>query len=103
MLDGDGVPLPDGCAPGVTHLGSKRDSYRTTRGELTLAEYNRAARAVALPQMAPEFRHLNDTWVKWNPEDERTAALYRREQATSRVLRERGHGLDAATIEELRG
>jgi hypothetical protein len=102
VLDSDGVSLPDGCAPGVTHLGGKLDSYRTTRGELTLAGYNAAACDFSPAAMEPGMRCLNDTWVKWNPGDPRTDALYRAEQEGSRLLAGKGHGLDAAAIEALR-
>ena len=102
VLDGDGVSLPDGIAPGVTHLGDKRDCYRTTQGELTLAEYNLRARDFSSAQIEPRMNRISDAWIKWNPGDPRADEIYRLEQSNSRILKNRGVGLDAAAIEKIR-
>ncbi|MES2301632.1 MAG: hypothetical protein V4521_06095 [Pseudomonadota bacterium] len=100
---GDGIALPGGVAPGVTSHATKLDSYTTTEGVLTLNEYNRRARACSPAQMAPDLRGLNDTWLKWNPQDPRADRLYRLEQRRSRTLKDRGIGLTPDQIEALRG
>lgn len=102
VVDGDGAPMPGGIAPGVSSLGDKLDSYCTTEGTLTLAEYNAKARSFRPAQSDPRFAHLSDSWIKWNPKDPRADELYKLEQKTSRNLKDRGVGLTAEAIEALR-
>lgn len=102
VCDGDGVAMPQGISPGLSSHAAKLDSYTTSEGVLSLTEYNRRARDCRPAQMAPEFRGLNDTWLKWNPTDPRADQLYRLEQRHSRVLKDKGIGLTAEQIETLR-
>ena len=39
------------------------------------------------------MRHLDDAWVKNHPDDTRAHELYRRTQARSLVLKDKGAGL----------
>jgi hypothetical protein len=86
---------------GVTHHEAKQDRYTTTAGPLTLADYNARAAAFRPAQMADEFRFLCDTSVKYGGDDPAIDALYRAEQAGSR-LEGRGVGLSRADVEALR-
>ncbi|WP_411339183.1 hypothetical protein V6U71_14850 [Sphingopyxis sp. J-6] len=87
---------------GVTHLGAKADRYTTTAGVLPLAEYNARAAAFVPRQMAPDYRFLCDTTVKYRSDDPAVQAMYRDEQQGSR-LAGKGAGLSRADIEALRG
>jgi hypothetical protein len=55
-----GPPLP-----GESHLPPKNDRYRTTRGVLSLAEYNAAARAFVPASCRPEANFLCETSRAW--------------------------------------
>ena len=102
VVNGDGIPLPRAIAPGVTSLGGKADVYTTTQGKLSLADYNARAAAFQPAQSAPGYALLTDSWIKWNPGDPRTDALYRLEQLSSRRLKDKGAGFTNADIEALR-
>jgi len=81
------------CGPiqrGTTRLDPKQDRYRTTRGTLTLAEYNRLAREHVPALCADKYRFLCETWVKFNAGTPLADELYRIEQRQSRTLRDRG-------------
>jgi hypothetical protein len=78
---------------GSTSLPGKTARYTTTRGKLTLDECNEAARALRMPTLDDGFRYLDDAWVKNHPDDPRAHELYRRTQAHSPVLRDKGAGL----------
>jgi hypothetical protein len=66
-----GVDPIDG---GDTTLPPKTAAWTTTRGKLTQAECNAAARAFG--STAHDLRFFDDdTWRKFNPDDERTRAL----------------------------
>ena len=52
--------------------------------------------------MAPEYRHLSDSWIRWHPDDPKVDALFRIEQRHSRRLADRGAVLTRADIEALR-
>jgi hypothetical protein len=91
VLAGDDfVPSVGDIVRGSTLLDSKVDRYRTTRGVLTLAEYNRAAREFTPQSCAPPYRYLCETWVKYHARDPRCAELYRLEQIHSRQVKGRG-------------
>lgn len=88
--------------PGSSVLAPKQDRYTTSAGVLTLAEYNRRARATMPLAARPEYRHLCETWIKYHRRDPRAEALYLHEQRDSRTLAGRGCGLTRADIEALR-
>ncbi len=89
--------------PGITYLPEKKDSYTTTRGRMTFAEYNKASREFTPPTLTDKYRHLCDTWVKYHAGSELADELYKLEQARSRNLKGKGSGLKRADIEKLRG
>jgi hypothetical protein len=103
LKDGDYTRTVGGLAPGVTHLPPKEDRYRTTRGVLTLAEYNAQARAFTPTACSDDNRFLCESWLKYHHRTPEAEALYRHEQRDSRLLRDRGAGLRRADIEALRG
>ena len=78
--------------PGGSHLPPKNDRYRTTRGVVSLADYNAAAQGFVPESCRPDWNFLCETWVKHNAGDARADALYRLEQQASRSLAGRGIG-----------
>lgn len=88
--------------PGITYLPEKKDLYTTTRGKMTYDEYNRLSRESMPTSLRPEFRHLCDTWIKYNSDTELANALYTAEQQQSRRLKGKGAGLSRADIAALR-
>jgi hypothetical protein len=86
------VPSSGGLMRGGSHLDAKHDRYRTTRGVLSLEEYNRQAKAFIPKVCTDPYRFQCETWVKYHPEDPRCDDLYRLEQMHSRTLRGRGAG-----------
>lgn len=76
--------------PGTSHLDAKVNRYRTTQGVLTLAEYNRRAAANVPSACEDRFRHLCETWIKYNHDSPLADELYRSEQKQSRTLAGRG-------------
>jgi hypothetical protein len=101
-VDEPGAAAPDQPLAGSTHHPDKRDVYTTTEGRLTLAEYNARAQAFTPAAMAPDYRNLSDTWMRWHPDDPHVDALYRIEQRGSLRLQDRGAGLTRDEIEALR-
>lgn len=51
--------------PGVSHLPPKNDRYRTTRGVLSLAQYNAAARAFVPASCLPDTNFACETALAW--------------------------------------
>ncbi|MBI4693194.1 MAG: hypothetical protein HY749_04155 [Gammaproteobacteria bacterium] len=103
ILDtGDCTATSGDMAPGITYLPPKEDRYRTTEGVLTLAEYNRRARAFVPATSAPKFENLCESWLKHHYDTPLADELYRLEQRESRTLKDRGAGLRRADVERLR-
>jgi len=90
------------ASSGTTHLSAKQDNYTTTRGRLNLASYNAQARSFVPSAMAPEYRHLSDSWIRWHRDDPAVDALYKLEQRRSRRIAGRGAHLTRKAIEVLR-
>ena len=88
----DYVPTVGPIQPGSTTLDPKNDRYNTTRGTLTLAEYNQAVRDYTPESLTPKYRFLCETWVKYNAHTELANELYRIDQRNSRTLKGRGTG-----------
>jgi hypothetical protein len=88
--------------PGKSHLPRKIDRYTTSRGVLTLEEYNRLSREFRPAVTDPKFRHLCETWLKYHADTPLADELYKLEQSQSRVLKGKGAGLRRADIEKLR-
>jgi hypothetical protein len=103
VLSGDSYSAS--CGPlvaGISNLPPKKDAYRTTRGVLTLSDYNRLSQEWVPPQIDDQYRFLCDTWVKYNAGTPRADELYRLAQDKSRVLNGKGSGLKRADIAKLR-
>ena len=86
----DYVPSCGPIKPGTTMIDAKIDRYTTTRGTLTLAEYNRLAREHIPEICADRYRFLCETWVKHNAHTPLADELYMLEQQHSRTLKGKG-------------
>ncbi|WP_158970811.1 hypothetical protein [Chachezhania sediminis] len=103
VLSGEGyTPTCGPVYPGVTNLPEKKDVYTTTRGKMSLAQYNKASQDFTPAAVAPENRFLCDTWVKYNAGSDKADALYAISQGTSRKLSGKGSTLSRQDVEALR-
>jgi hypothetical protein len=103
VLSGEPYTITSGpIYPGISHLPAKKDVFNTTRGPLTLAEYNKISREFMPPILARKYRYLCDTWVKYHSGTPLADELYHLDQAGSRKLRGRGSKLKRADVERLR-
>ncbi|MEA2145075.1 MAG: hypothetical protein QOG59_662 [Solirubrobacteraceae bacterium] len=92
LIDDEWTSTVGPLRPGTTSLPAKSAGYTTTRGKLTQDECNR--QAAEFRPAGWEHRYLDDdTWVKHHADDPRAVESYRRAQASSRTLRDRGSGL----------
>ena len=100
ILDGeDYVPTCGPVYPGATTLPAKADRYRTSEGVLTLEAYNARVRAFTPP--SHRFRHLDETWLKYNHTSPLADEMYRLEQEKARKLQGRGASLGPAELAAL--
>jgi hypothetical protein len=88
--------------PGVTYLPAKKDVYTTTRGKMTIEEYNKLSREFVPTACQQNYNYLCDTWVKYNYETPLADEVYKHEQRNSRRLKGKGAGLTRDDIEALR-
>lgn len=103
ILQGDDyTPSSGPIYPGKSYLDPKIDRYVTTRGVLTLTEYNKLSREMRPPVVDPKYRHLCETWVKYHAGTPLADELYRQEQSRSRLLKDKGSALKRADIDKLR-
>lgn len=94
VLAGDSYTKTSGpVQAGSTHLPAKKDSYTTTRGRMTLADYNRMSLESAAEAQADSDRFLCETWVKYHVGTDRADALYKSVQQRSRTLADAGSSL----------
>ena len=100
--DGDHTLSCGDLRPGVTHLEPKVDRYRTTRGVLSIEEYNAAVKAFTPRLNQPRFRYRCESWLKYHYDTPLAGEMYRIEQEGSRSLEGRGAGLRRTDIEALR-
>jgi hypothetical protein len=91
-----------GSRPGATALVSKQGKWLTTRGKLSLDEYNHAARAFTPAVCAERYRFLDDAWLRDHPASVEADRLYKLDQKASRQLAERGSGVTRADLDRLR-
>jgi hypothetical protein len=99
VLDRPGpAPALAPIGPGETCLGPKQDSYTTSAGRLTLAEYNARAAGFRPAQMADGLRFVCDNTIRADPASPAAQELYRLEQAGT-PLEGRGVGLTREAIE----
>jgi hypothetical protein len=103
ILQGEDYTLTSGpIYPGASCLPPKVDRYNTTRGVIGLAEYNRLSREMRPPVVDPKYRHLCETWVKYNAGTPIADELYRLEQSHSRLLKDKGSHLKRGDVEKIR-
>jgi hypothetical protein len=88
--------------PGSTSLEPKRGTYLTTRGRLSLADYNAAAAEFVPNACQAPYRFLDDAWVRSNAGTPLADALYRLDQRGSRNLEGRGSSVTRADIDAIR-
>jgi hypothetical protein len=93
--DEDYVPTCGLPQKGTTTLDTKVDRYRTSRGVLTLAEYNKLAQEHEPEACSERYRYLCETWVKYNAHTPLADELYKLEQRGSRTLEGQGVGKGA--------
>lgn len=86
----DYIPRVGDPQPGASHLPTKNDRYRTTRGVLDLESYNAAARAFVPASCREPWTWLCETWVKYNAGSAQADALYALDQNQSRTLHGKG-------------
>ena len=88
--------------PGSTHLPPKEGKWRTTKGELTLAEFNQQASDFRPSYAKDDLRFLDENFVKHNAGTTEAETLYRAYQKSSRNLEGKGSALKRADIAGLR-
>lgn len=86
----DYVPSIGPIQRGRSNLEPKRDCYRTSRGRLTLAEYNNLAQQNVPAECEERYRFLCETWVKYNAQSPLADELYKVAQRGSRTQANRG-------------
>ncbi|MBL8645986.1 MAG: hypothetical protein JNL46_01940 [Sphingosinicella sp.] len=86
----DYVPTSGPIQRGTTTLDPKVDRYCTSRGRLTLEEYNRLAQEHVPEVCSDKYRYLCETWLKYNAHTPLADELYKVEQRQSRTLKDRG-------------
>jgi len=91
-----------GMRPGGSNLAPKNDRYRTSRGVLSEAEYNRLSREFVPAACSPPYRFLCADTVKYQYGSAAVDELFRIEQQHSRNLKGRGASLSRADVEALR-
>ncbi len=103
LATGEYVPTVGPMYPGDHVLPDKKKKWRTSRGDLTQAEYNAAVRAFTPKLCSQPYRFLDETWVKYHYDDPQVDEMYRIAQESSRNLKGKGAGLRRADIWKLRG
>ena len=86
----DYVPSAGLPRRGGSNLEAKVDRYQTSRGRLTLAEYNRLAQEHTPEICSDRYRFLCETWLKYNADTPLADELYKIEQRQSRTRKDRG-------------
>ncbi len=81
---------------------AKTAKYTTTRGKLTQAECNAAARGFTADTVAAGSKYYDDAWLKYNYSSPEADALYKATQQNSPLLRGKGAGLTRAEIDAIR-
>ena len=97
ILDGDDyTPTCGPIYPGDSCLPRKEDRYQTSRGVLTLEEFNAQVRA--FKPAAHQYRFLDETWVKYNSDTALADDMYKADQVRSRNLAGKGAGLKRSDL-----
>lgn len=87
---------------GPNSLRVKDGAWLTSRGRLSQDEYNEAARSARPALVQEPWVHLDDAWVKYHWQSSEADELYKRSQASSRLLSGRGAALRRADLNEIR-
>lgn len=95
-------PHGTGDFAGTSALPAKTAPFTTTRGRLSEAEVNAAAREFGSPLFAEPWASIDDEWVKWRYRDEDVDALYRYSQESSRLISGQGAALRREDIDRIR-
>ena len=101
LQSGDYTATSGPLQPGST-VFKKQSGWRTSRGMLDMPAYNKAVQAFTPSACLPESRYIDDNWVKYHAKDADVEAHYKKTQATSRRLVNKGAGLKRADIDKLR-
>jgi hypothetical protein len=102
LVDDDAAPTVGGMGPGTSSLPPKSGRYTTSRGRITLDEYNRLAAEFRPKVLAEPYCYLDDEWVKYHWREDRAEELYRLTQQQSRNLTGAGAGLRRADVQARR-
>jgi hypothetical protein len=103
VLDGgEYAPGVGGLAEGITYLPEKEDRYNTTEGVMGIDELNARAKEAKVTQAEWPYRFLCEQWVKHHADTDLAHDMYRKEQASSRLLKDKGAGLSRDDIEAIR-
>ncbi len=102
LIDDEFTASSGAMRNGGTSLDPKGGRYLTTRGKLSLAEYNAAAAAFTPTLCTAPFRFLDDTWVRDHADSPLAHELYCIEQRHSRHLAGRGANVTRAELDALR-
>ena len=76
--------------PGSTVLAKKTGKWRTTKGELTQADFNEQASKFKPSFHGDDLRYIDEPYVKYHPDAKDAQALYRAHQKSSRNLEGKG-------------
>lgn len=102
ILDtGDYTPTSGPMGKGSS-LFKKQTGWRTSRGLLSQDEYNKAVREFTPFACSPEARYIDDNWVRFHTADPAVQTLYKKTQAHSPRLANKGAGLKRDDINRLR-
>lgn len=102
LVDDEFTPTAGELRNGGWSPQSKRSTWTTTRGKLTLDEYNDACQAFTPTILQEPYRFLDDTWIKTHHDSPLADELYRIDQHGSRTLEGRGAGLTHEDIAQIR-
>ncbi|MGE0487460.1 MAG: hypothetical protein AB7Q81_25135 [Gammaproteobacteria bacterium] len=103
VLDGAAHTLTSGpLHAGWTTLEPKCGPYLTSRGKLSLDEYNALAATFTPATCTPRFRYLDDAWLREHADSPLADELYRLDQRGSRNLAGRGAGVTREELDAIR-
>ena len=91
-----------GLQDGVTNLPEKKDVYTTSKGKMTLAEFNTAAKSFTPYDCEEDTRFLCETWIKYNADSDAATKLYEGAQEHALRIAGKGTGLRRDDITALR-
>lgn len=102
LADAEYTLSAGGARPGSTSLAPKHGPYLTTRGKLSLEDYNAACAAFKPAVCAEPYRYLDDAWVRGHAGTPLADELYKLDQRQSRHLRDKGAGVGRPELDAIR-